>query len=194
MRHSKIIINIHNDDSSLLELHRLQYALSLGKCIISEKTTRESDMEFSYLPNEIDGLYNSPWLQYKSNRLVIRESMGSILFVKNYSDIIELVDYLLFNKSAVVNVAGTKEDISYTNNSVDTITSESVPLWRILGEKSRRFYQEHYLSQSRHTLSTAVKRAVDIMYPSKHCGIPYIHTVPTITVRIIIAIAMICVC
>lgn len=43
MRHrsvqqSGVVLNIHNDDSSVLEVHRVNYLLSMGRCVVSERS------------------------------------------------------------------------------------------------------------------------------------------------------------
>jgi hypothetical protein len=39
---SRVILNIHHDEESVLEVHRINYLLSLGKCVVSE---RSDDLE-----------------------------------------------------------------------------------------------------------------------------------------------------
>ena len=45
---SKIVYNIHTNDDSVLEVHRVNYLLSMGKCVISEKGPNDVDLDTEY--------------------------------------------------------------------------------------------------------------------------------------------------
>jgi hypothetical protein len=45
---SKVVYNIHTDDDSVLEVHRVNYLLSLGKCVISERGPNDVDLDMEY--------------------------------------------------------------------------------------------------------------------------------------------------
>jgi hypothetical protein len=38
VQRSGIVVNIHNDESSVLEVHRINYLLSMGRCVVSERS------------------------------------------------------------------------------------------------------------------------------------------------------------
>eukprot|EP01038_Epipyxis_sp_PR26KG_P008062 gene8062-10922_t len=46
--HSKIIVNFHQFDHSVLETHRINNMLALGKCIISERSTEDPELDREY--------------------------------------------------------------------------------------------------------------------------------------------------
>lgn len=59
---AKIIINIHAEEKSSLEVHRINYLLSMGKCIISERSLfdKELDNDYKdsiYFLNDLDSLH-----------------------------------------------------------------------------------------------------------------------------------------
>jgi hypothetical protein len=38
VQRSMIVVNIHNDENSVLEVHRINYLLSMGRCVVSERS------------------------------------------------------------------------------------------------------------------------------------------------------------
>jgi hypothetical protein len=38
VQRSRIVVNIHNDENSVLEVHRINYLLSMGRCVVSERS------------------------------------------------------------------------------------------------------------------------------------------------------------
>jgi len=60
---SKIVYNIHTNNDSVLEVHRINYLLSLGKCVISEKGPNDVELDMEYADavifvDSIDEMYN----------------------------------------------------------------------------------------------------------------------------------------
>jgi len=45
---TKVVLNIHTDENSCLEVHRINYLLSLGKCIISERSPLDPLLDADY--------------------------------------------------------------------------------------------------------------------------------------------------
>ena len=68
---SKIVVNIHQYEDSALESHRINNMMSLGKCVISERSRSDPLLDSEY------------------------EQMGAILFVDRLEDIYEVVKRLL---------------------------------------------------------------------------------------------------
>ena len=48
MMRSKVIINIHTNEDSSLEVHRINYLLSIGKIVVSERSLNDQELDSVY--------------------------------------------------------------------------------------------------------------------------------------------------
>lgn len=48
MRRTACLLNIHTDENSSLEVHRINYALSVGRCVLSERSTTDPALDERY--------------------------------------------------------------------------------------------------------------------------------------------------
>eukprot|EP01034_Spumella_vulgaris_P029961 gene29961-37100_t len=46
--HSKVVVSVHNGPQSVLETHRMNHLLSLGKCVISEQSALDPALDAQY--------------------------------------------------------------------------------------------------------------------------------------------------
>jgi hypothetical protein len=45
---AKVVLNVHRDEGSCLEVHRVNHLLSLGKCVVSERSTADPEVDAAY--------------------------------------------------------------------------------------------------------------------------------------------------
>lgn len=48
LRRSKVILNVHFDETSSLEVHRINHLLALGKCVISERSINNPALDSAF--------------------------------------------------------------------------------------------------------------------------------------------------
>jgi hypothetical protein len=48
LAHTTVVLNIHTEPGSSLEVHRINHLLSLGKCVISERSTVDPAVDLAY--------------------------------------------------------------------------------------------------------------------------------------------------
>ena len=81
---SSVVLNLHHDDESVLEAHRLNFLLSLGKCVVSERSD----------DTELDAIYE----QEQAIRFIERVSNKNIT-LPGLASMYETVDRLLHNRT-----------------------------------------------------------------------------------------------
>ena len=89
IQHSKVIINIHTEEGSALELHRVNYLLSLGKCVISERSDVSVELENAYAYPYQGNIDNTTTTRNNTNGT--DSSAGGVVFVEEYTDIIDIL-------------------------------------------------------------------------------------------------------
>jgi hypothetical protein len=53
VRNAKVVVNIHVFEQSSLEVHRLNYLLAMGKCVVSERSTLDPQLDATYADNGV---------------------------------------------------------------------------------------------------------------------------------------------
>lgn len=48
LSNTKVVLNIHRDERSSLEVHRVNHLLSMGKCVVSERSSTDPDVDAAY--------------------------------------------------------------------------------------------------------------------------------------------------
>lgn len=71
---SKVILNVHTEERSTLEVHRINHLLALSKCVITERSTYDTELD--------------------------REYEGAVIFADNASHMYELAHYFVTNDTA----------------------------------------------------------------------------------------------
>jgi len=109
---SKVIINVHSADDSSLELHRINYLTSLGKCVISERSSLDPGLDDAY---EYTGYsYYNASVTRRTAAMASGNVTGGVVFVNHHKDIIPvLLELIESDRSAGNNLRREVEAQAY---------------------------------------------------------------------------------
>jgi hypothetical protein len=66
---AKVVVNIHNLETSSLEVHRINYLLSMGKCVVSESSSFDPELDKEYA-DAIDLLPTFELIAFQALRVI----------------------------------------------------------------------------------------------------------------------------